>query len=100
MRLAELLQEHGMTSGMVFATGLMKGKDAARMVADAKAQETIRPMTDAVLHADDRGSVADIVDRLGTFYHSEYVKLNQPWVLETPFEQWRDRELAKRGMSV
>ncbi|MCA0754875.1 hypothetical protein KP806_07420 [Paenibacillus sp. N4] len=41
MQLSKMLAERGMTSGMVYATGILKGHEAARMVADFKAQETI-----------------------------------------------------------
>lgn len=46
---AEMLREQGMTSGPVYATTILKGHEAARMIADAKAQETIRTMTDRIL---------------------------------------------------
>ncbi|WEK53296.1 MAG: hypothetical protein P0Y55_11930 [Candidatus Cohnella colombiensis] len=97
---AEMLKAQGLTSGPVFATGIMKGHEAARAVADAKAQETIRLMTDAVITASDKGTVALMVDRLATYYHSDYVTLNQPWIRDIPFEQYRDIKLAEKGMSL
>ena len=57
-------------------------------------------MTDAVLLESDKGTPAYLVDRLATFYHSDYVLQNQPWIRETPFEQWRDKELARRGLTI
>lgn len=100
MQFADMLAEAGLKSGPVYATGILKGYEVARMVADAKAQETIRPMTDAVIAESDAGSVPHMVDRLATYYHSEYVAANQPWILETPFEVWRDQQLARKGMSL
>ncbi|OBZ08025.1 hypothetical protein [Bacillus sp. FJAT-26390] len=94
-----MLQAIGLTSGPVYATGLLKGHEAARMVADCKAQETIRAAHAIVIsEAEPVGSVAHVVDRLATFYHSEHVKVCQPEILETPFEEWRDRQLAARGI--
>jgi|GEM_PF-7064876 hypothetical protein len=49
MKFSEMLRDSGMTSGVVYATGLMKGHEAARMIADCKAQETIREMSARVL---------------------------------------------------
>jgi len=100
MQFAEMLAEAGLKSGPVYATGVIKGREAARMVADAKAQETIRRMTDAVLAESDAGSVAHMIDRLATFYHSDYVTLNQPWIRDIPFAVWRDKKLAEKGMSI
>lgn len=34
-----------------------------------------------------------LLDKLGEFYCSEYVALNQPWIREIPFEQWVERQL-------
>jgi len=45
---AQLLADAGMSSGPVYATGILKGHEAARMVADCKAQHTIRPMTERI----------------------------------------------------
>ncbi|TCN00885.1 hypothetical protein EV294_101335 [Paenibacillus sp. BK033] len=42
MTLIQMLNEKGLTSGPVYATRVLKGYEAARMVADFKAQETIR----------------------------------------------------------
>ncbi|WP_028562277.1 hypothetical protein [Paenibacillus pinihumi] len=49
MNLSKLLNANGLTSGPVYATGIMKGWEVARMVADFKAQETIHSMTDRIL---------------------------------------------------
>jgi len=100
MTFAQMLQKQGLTSGPVFATGLIKCRDMARMIADTKAQETIRADHARVITEAEPGSVAQLVERLSTFYHSDYVKLNQPWLLETPFEQWRDRQLAAKGLTL
>jgi hypothetical protein len=43
---------------------------------------------------------AHLIDRLGTFYHSEYVGKNQPWVRQTPFDAWLKREMFKRGYII
>lgn len=97
---AQLLAEQNLTSGPVYATTVMKGHEAARMVADVKAQHTIRPMTNAVIAASDKGSVALMVDRLATFYNSDYVTAHQPWIRDIPFEQWRDKKLAEKGWTL
>lgn len=34
------------------------------------------------------------LEKLGNFYTSEYVKLNQPWVRQTPFANWLARHMA------
>ncbi|MGM0882564.1 MAG: hypothetical protein ACQEXQ_16175 [Bacillota bacterium] len=93
-----MLQAVGLKSGPVYATGLLKGREAARMVADFKSQETIHAEHDRVIEAADPGSVAHLMDRLATFYHSEHVEVCQPWIRETPFEEWRDRQLAAKGI--
>lgn len=38
--------------------------------------------------------------RLADFYNSEYVRKNQPWVLETPFGIWVQREMLKHGVML
>ncbi|WP_441959923.1 hypothetical protein [Paenibacillus sp. TAF43_2] len=69
------------------------------MVADCKAQETIRAAHAIVIsEAEPVGSVAHVVDRLATFYHSDHVKACQPWILETPFDEWRDIQLVGMGI--
>ncbi|SFE42754.1 hypothetical protein SAMN04487969_102467 [Paenibacillus algorifonticola] len=98
IRFADLLAAEGLKSGMVFASPLMKGWEAARAVADFKAQENIRADHNRIIAAAKPGTVGHLVDRLATFYHSEYVKIHQPWVRETPFEEWRDRQLAGKGI--
>lgn len=43
MTLSEtLFKETGKKTGVVYATGLLKGREVLRMVADCRAQETIR----------------------------------------------------------
>ncbi|URN94530.1 MAG: hypothetical protein NAG76_22380 [Candidatus Pristimantibacillus lignocellulolyticus] len=49
MLFAQLLHEKGLTSGPVYATGILKGHEAARMVADFFAQETIHAEHDRIL---------------------------------------------------
>lgn len=44
-----MLNQQGLNRGPVYATGIMKGYEAARMIADFKAQETIKPMTDRII---------------------------------------------------
>ncbi|WP_307205644.1 hypothetical protein [Paenibacillus harenae] len=68
------------------------------MIADSKAQETIRSEHERIIAAAEPGSTAELVERLSIFYHSEHVKACQPWILETPFEVWRDRQLAAKGI--
>ncbi|WP_172423180.1 hypothetical protein [Paenibacillus larvae] len=46
----------GKTSGVVYATGVMKGREVLRMVADCRAQETIRLTTARILS---EGSCSD-----------------------------------------
>lgn len=94
-----MLKNRGLTSGPVFATGLMKGRDILNAIADCKAQDTIRTThTTIISEAEPVGSVAHLVDRLATFYHSDHVKVCQPEILETPFIEWRDRQLAAKGI--
>lgn len=38
----------------------------------------------------------ELLDKLGAFYSSEYVRRCQPWVLGLPFYEWLQRELEKR----
>lgn len=49
MLFSPMLQAIGLKSGSVYATGLLKGRDAARMVADFKAQETIHADHDRII---------------------------------------------------
>ncbi len=49
MEFHTLLQDAGLTSGPVYATGLLKGYEAARMIADFKAQETIHADHDRII---------------------------------------------------
>ncbi|MGG1638262.1 hypothetical protein [Paenibacillus sp. NRS-1760] len=100
MKFAQMLKNRGLTAGSVFVTGLMKGHEAARMVADCKAQETIRAMNDRIIADAEAGGVSHLVERLATFYHSEHVAICQPWILATPFEEWRDKQLAARGITL
>jgi hypothetical protein len=30
----------------------------------------------------------ELLDKLGDYYNSEYVKVNQPWILSMTFEEW------------
>jgi hypothetical protein len=39
----------------------------------------------------------NLVDKLGRFYHSEYVSKNQPWVRQIPFPEWLQRQLFRIG---
>lgn len=39
-----------------------------------------------------------IIERLTRFYFSEYVKKNQPWLLQTSFSDWLNRQLARISM--
>ena len=34
-------------------------------------------------------------EKLATYYHSEYVLKNQPWILEIPFQNWLQREMFR-----
>jgi hypothetical protein len=34
-------------------------------------------------------------EKIAKFYHSDFVKANMPHILEIPFEQYLQRELAK-----
>ena len=36
------------------------------------------------------------LERLGTYYTSEYVKTHQPWIREIPFARFVEREWFKR----
>ncbi|AVG13054.1 hypothetical protein [Paenibacillus larvae] len=56
MNLSKMLRETGRTSGVVYATGVMKGREVLRMVADCRAQETIRETTARILS---EGSCSD-----------------------------------------
>jgi hypothetical protein len=49
MLLSQMLKNKGLSSGPVYATRILKGYEAARMVADFKAQETIRAGHEAIL---------------------------------------------------
>lgn len=99
MQFAQMLKNRGLTSGPVFATRLMKGRDILKAIADCKAQDTIRVAhTTIISEAEPVGSIAHLVDRLATFYHSDHVKVCQPEILETPFIEWRDRQLAAKGI--
>jgi hypothetical protein len=100
LQFAELLAEAGLSSGPVYATGILKGHEAARMVADAKSQHSIRPMTERIILEAASDPLSEMVDRLAKYYHSEYVMLNQPWIREVPFEQNRDRKHAEKGMTL
>lgn len=44
--------------------------------------------------------IPQLIDKLGRFYHSDYVAKNQPWILETPFEQWLQKQLAGKGIVI
>lgn len=98
MQFAQMLKNRGLTAGPVFVTSLMKGHEAARMVADCKAQETIHAMNDRIINEAEAGGDSELIERLSFFYHSDYVKHNQPHILQTPFDEWLKRELAKRKM--
>lgn len=56
MNLSKMLRETGRTSGVVYATGVMKGREVLLMVADCRAQETIRETTARILS---EGSCSD-----------------------------------------
>lgn len=57
MNLSAMLRESaGKTSGVVYATGVMKGREVLRMIADCRAQETIRVTTARILS---EGSCSD-----------------------------------------
>jgi hypothetical protein len=38
----------------------------------------------------------ELLERYGTYYSSEYVMKNQPWILEVPFFEWVERQLSLR----
>ncbi|MBO2943613.1 hypothetical protein JJQ72_06425 [Paenibacillus sp. F411] len=71
MSLASALKAQGLTRGPVYATGIMKGYEAARMIADFKAQETIKSMTDRVLQ--ENGCELDRVEKLGVYFEHHNV---------------------------
>jgi len=100
MEFAEKLEAKGLKSGLVYVSPLMKGHEAARMVADCMAQEDIRAAHKRVIEEAEPASENDLIERLSRFYHSEHVKVCQPWILETPYDKWLARELAKREVVV
>lgn len=100
MQFAEMLQEHGLSSGPVYATGLLKGHEAARMIADTKAQETIGAAHDRIIIETAAEPEGMLIERLSRFYHSDYVKHNQPWVRKIPFADWLQRQLRRRAEVV
>ncbi|AQR76528.1 hypothetical protein ABNB59_14755 [Paenibacillus larvae] len=72
MTLSEtLFKETGKKTGVVYATGLLKGREVLRMVADCRAQETIRTTAQRILD-DAKVAVVRISDesleRLGNYY--------------------------------
>ncbi|WP_158081714.1 hypothetical protein [Paenibacillus selenitireducens] len=38
-----------------------------------------------------------LIERLAKFYHSDYVKHNQPWVRDTPYPEWLEKQLNRLG---
>lgn len=100
MQFAQMLNDTGLSSGPVYATGLLKGRDAALMVADCKAQHTIRPMTSRIVLEAASDPLTIAIEKLSKFYHSDYVKYNRPEILTVPYREWLDRELAQKGMAI
>lgn len=101
MEFATLLAARGLTSGPVYVSGLHKGRDLARMIADFKAQETIFDDHDRIIIEADAETEGQLIERLARFYHSDYVKHNQPWVRKIPYDEWIQRELSRRsGVAV
>lgn len=38
----------------------------------------------------------ELLDRFGTFYSSEFVEKNMPWIRQLTFEQYVQREMESR----
>ncbi|WP_438432000.1 hypothetical protein [Gorillibacterium sp. sgz500922] len=38
----------------------------------------------------------ELLEKYGEFYCSRYVAKNQPWILQIPFGEWVERQLAER----
>lgn len=68
LKFKPMLEAIGLTSGPVYATGLLKGRDAARMVADCKAQETIHADHDRILANQYLGAKVEDVQRLNKLH--------------------------------
>ncbi|MFC5528441.1 hypothetical protein [Cohnella yongneupensis] len=97
---ATMLAEKGLASGPVYVTVVLKGHEAARMVADFKAQHTIRPMTERILVEAASDPLTIMIERLSKLYHSDYVAHNRPEIRAVPYREWLERELAKKGMTL
>jgi hypothetical protein len=39
--------------------------------------------------------VAALTEKLARYYHSEYVRLNRPEILATPYHEWLKRQLIR-----
>lgn len=52
-------------------------------------------LTMTTCHSDDPLRISDEqLEKLGEFYTSEYVALNQPWIRLSSFEEWLTRHIA------
>jgi hypothetical protein len=63
---------------------------------EIKVSEIVRTKLMAV----DRLTDEQLREKYEKLYYSEYVAKNQPWILETPCDEWIEKQMELRKVSV